>query len=332
MIIRGDSVAAYCCGHLLNQSGFRIDFEAQERARLPVILLGDQALALIRDIFDQPLLFANAARISKRVVSWSLGATPMVLEHSAIIVSEETLLAALRPDGTSPGTVDTAWTIVSSRPLPSPTEDHCFGARTATAVRVNLRNTTDPETCWIEALEGGWLFLTPGWLLAVGAQPEALLARSRVVAPEIARGDEPRGSFPAYPRIAAPICAPGWLACGTAAMAFDPICGDGTANAIREAILASAVIRALVAGGSVEDLLSHYRARLIAGFQRHLKLCRNFYQSGGITNWWAGELEATDRGIQWCDAQLANHTDFRYRLRDLELEAVRWPPKSFVTE
>ncbi len=36
-------------------------------------------------------------------------------------------------------------------------------------------------------------------------------------------------------------------------MAFDPICGDGTAHAIREAILAAAVIRALARGDPVND-------------------------------------------------------------------------------
>ena len=94
----------------------------------------------------------------------------------------------------------------------------------------------------------------PGWLLAVGAPAEALLAKSRVIAHEIAEMGASSGEFPAYARIASPLCAPGWLACGTAAMAFDPICGDGTAHAIREAILASAVIRALANGGSTERL------------------------------------------------------------------------------
>jgi len=42
---------------------------------------------------------------------------------------------------------------------------------------------------------------------------------------------------------------PDWLACGTAAVAFDPICGDGTAQAMREAILGCAVITAIGEGG-----------------------------------------------------------------------------------
>jgi flavin-dependent dehydrogenase len=129
--------------------------------------------------------------------------------------------------------------------------------------------------------------------------------------------------FPAYARIASPLCAPGWLACGTAAMAFDPICGDGTAHAIREAILASAVIRAIAKDGDLDDLLLHYEARLTAGFRRHLMLCRQFYLSGGTGTLWRAELDAIDRGIQWCDAKLGAHASFRYQLRGFELEAVR---------
>jgi len=106
-------------------------------------------------------------------------------------------------------------------------------------------------------------------------------------------------------------------------MAFDPICGDGSAHAIREAILASAVIRALAGGGSAQDLRSHYQARLTAGFERHLTLCREFYRSGGNGPLWQTELAAIDLGIEWCRAALANHTNFRYQLRGLELEAVR---------
>jgi len=191
------------------------------------------------------------------------------------------------------------------------------------AAPVTLREGSEPDACWIESLEDGWLFLTPGWLLAVGAPAERLLAASRVIAREIARIGSSSGEFPAYARIVSPLCAPGWLACGTAAMAFDPICGDGTAHAVREAILASAVIRALAAGGSLDQLLAHYEARLTAGFQRHLSLCRQFYLSGGAGPLWRAELDAIDRGIQWSAAKLGAHVSFRYQLRGFELEAVR---------
>jgi hypothetical protein len=104
---------------------------------------------------------------------------------------------------------------------------------------------------------------------------------------------------------------------------FDPICGDGTAHAIREAILATAVLRAIDKGDSTEALVAHYEARLTARFRRHLTLCRAFYCSGGTSPFWTAEQDAIDRGIQWCDDKLGAHPEFRYQLRGFELEAVR---------
>ncbi len=314
-------MAAYCCAYLLGKAGFPVDLEPVDRQRLPVILLGDQALALIRDIFDQPGLFADLPRIRKRIVAWGPEAKPVALEHSAVLVSEELLLQGIRP-ALRPNS-DSDWTIFAARPLPAPVIEQRFGSRMATAVPVTLKESSDPAACWIESLEHGWLFLVPGWLLSVGAPAATLLAESRLIGPEIATIAPSAGEFPCYARIASPLCAPGWLACGTAAMAFDPICGDGTAHAIREAILAAAVIRGLAKGGNVEELLGHYEARLTAGFRRHLSLCRQFYVSGGTGALWMAELDAIDRGIQWSDVKLAAHASFRYQLRGFELEAVR---------
>jgi hypothetical protein len=322
VIVRGDGVAAYCCAYLLAKAGFRIDLQPVDRTRLPVILLGDQALALIRDIFEQPKLLASAPRIWKRVVAWGTDDARAV-EHSAVIVSEEQLLEALRPRIAPSGDRECDWSIFASRPLPGPVIDHSFGARSATATPVKLKEASDRSACWIEALSDGWLFLTPWWLLSVGASADALLGRSRVVESMIAECGEARGPFSAYPKICAPLGAPGWLACGTAAMAFDPICGDGTAHAVREAILASAVIRAVERGGIVGDLVAHYETRLTAGFGRHLELCRQFYHSGGTGSFWQSEREAAERGIDWCRTALARRGAFRYQLRGLELEAVR---------
>lgn len=323
MIIRGDGVAAYCCAYLLGKAGFHVDLQPVDRPRLPVILLGDQALALIRDIFEQPRMLVDAPRIQRRIVAWGPDASPADLEHSAVIVSEEILLDAMRPQFASGATQDVNWTVYAARPLPAPITEQRFGSRVAAAVPVTLREGAYPAGCWIESLDEGWLFLTPSWLLAVGAPPEVLLGRSRIVAAQVNRCGDARGTFPAYPRIGLPLgAAEGWLACGTAAMAFDPICGDGTAHAIREAILAAAVIRAVAAGEPTAALLAHYEARLTAGFRRHLAFCRQFYVSGGPGEFWKPELEATDRGIQWCTAALANHAEFRYQLRGLELEAV----------
>ena len=199
--IRGDGVAAYCCAHLLNKAGLGANLQRVERPRLPVIMLGDQALALIRDIFDQKELFAALPRIQKRVVAWGPKAEPLEIEHSAVVVSEESLLKGLRPNEEhAPDRGDSAdtWTIFSSKPLPAPTQEHSFGSRIASAVAVTLTDAAvRSNACYIESLDAGWLFLIPrppasNWLLAVGDSADALLARSRVIAPLITRFDPAR--------------------------------------------------------------------------------------------------------------------------------------------
>ena len=330
MVIRGDGVAAYCCAYLLGKAGLEVRLEPVDRPRLPAIMLSDHALALIRDIFDRPDLFREAHRILKRMVAWGPDSTPLALDHSAVVVSEEQLFGELRPGvALQESDVDkSGWTVFASRPLPALAEEHPFGSRMASATTVSLQDGSMTATCWIESLENGWLFLIPNapesaWLLAVGSSPDALLDESRVIREQIKQTHAGNArAFPAYPRIVAPLCGDRWLACGTAAMAFDPLCGDGTAHAVREAILASAVIRAVSGDGPHDSILAHYEARLTAGFRRHLELCREFYTSGGGP-WWRRELELIQQGMAWCDNRLSLHGEFRYQLRDFELHALR---------
>jgi hypothetical protein len=213
--------------------------------------------------------------------------------------------------------IDADWTVITSRPLPEGTIEHHFGSRIASAVPVELTGPSD--TCWIESLEHGWIFLIPnsetgGWLLAVGADADALLAQSRLIAPQIGGSTGEAARFPAYPRIMQPLQGQTWLACGSAAMAFDPLCGDGTANAVREAILAAAVIRAGTGA------LSHYEARLTAGFQRHLSLCASFYHSANIGPWWQTELDSLHEGLAWCKSR--SFGAYQYQLNGFDLVPV----------
>jgi len=333
--IRGNSVAAWCSMHLLAKAGFAPEMERTSRPRLPAIMLSEGALWLIRDVFDGPDLFRSSHRITKRVVQWGRGAEPMVFDHAANVVSERDLLSELeqvQEAGPAPGPQSAAsFTIFASRPLPDGPIEHCFGSRTAFAAPVRLKDWRDSASCWIESLEDGWLFLIPnaaesGWLLSVGCSPQALGERSRLIGVRIASLGETAGEFSTSPRIVSPICGAGWLACGTAGMAFDPICGDGTAHAVREAILAAAVVKAISVGEDEAPLLRHYEARLVAGFQRHLMTSTDFYRLGNSGPWWDHELALAGRGLEWC-ASRANHLGpFRYRLSGFELLSIDKSP------
>jgi len=336
VLIRGDGVAARCCAHLLARSGVPVSFQPNNRPRLPAIMLSEPAQALIREIFDREHLFRDLPRIRKRIVAWGRSANPVELEHSAVVVSEEQLLDSLGEATTNAAAcvdinaginADIGWTVFASMPLPVAAAEHRFGSRIATAMRAELKPTAEPDACWIESIEDGWLFLIAnapgsGWLLSVGQRPHELMDKSRLIREQIARYQPAGAQFAASPRIMAPLGEPGWIACGTAAMAFDPLCGDGTAHAVREAILASAVIGAAARGDDPVELLAHYEARLTAGFRRHLAHCLEYYGSGCGGSWWQAEAESVTQGLDWCGHKLSHHTAFRYRLDGLELRAI----------
>jgi hypothetical protein len=291
-------------------------------------MLSDAAVALIRDVFERDDLFRASPRILKRIVQWGSAANPVALDHAAVVVSEQELMEALgtpTPDDDSESVPD--WTVIASRPLPSETIENRFGDRFATATPVELNNNAEAAACWMESLSAGWLFLITsapgaGWMLSVGGSTEELMSQSRLIAPQIARCEPSSGTFPSAPRIISPLCGPGWLACGTAAVTFDPICGDGTANAVREAILGAAVIAAFERGAEPASLLAHYEARLTAGFRRHLEICLGFYTSGGTGEWWRNEARALHRGIEWCHSRPASKQAFQYRLAGFRLARV----------
>jgi len=336
VLIRGDGVAARCCAHLLSRSGAPVSFQPTDRPRLPAIMLSEPAQALIREIFGREHLFRDLPRIRKRIVAWGRSANPVELEHSAVVVSEELLLNSLGPAPPSVDInvdinvdikLDIGWTVFASMPLPVAPVEHRFGSRIASAMQVELKPAAEPAACWIESIRDGWLFLIAnapgsGWLLSVGLRPHELLDQSRLIREQIAECQPAAAQFAASPRIVEPLGGPGWIACGTAAMAFDPLCGDGTAHAIREAILASAVIGAAARGDDPVQLLAHYEARLTAGFRRHLAHCLQYYASGCGGPWWESEAESVAQGLDWCGRRLSRHPTFRYRLDGFELKAI----------
>jgi len=306
--IIGDGIAARCCAHILG-----VDVEPVDRARIPALIVGQPTQRLIADIFERDDVFAGCPQIERRVVAW--GGDPVALPHRAVVISEEELVSRLRPKVGQVADLPSEWHVYGAGRRPASLVDHHFGTRAATASPVVAG---DASTFCIESLGTGWLFLLPGWLLAIGADADALLADSRLIATQIRERGPAGPTWPAHPRIVQPLCGDRWLTCGTAAVGFDPICGDGTGYAVREGILAAAVLKAAARGEREAALREHYTARVVAGFRRHLELCREYYRSGGTSPWWREELEALDRGIEWC----GRDPQFRYRLNGFELQPV----------
>lgn len=321
--LKGSGIAATTCAHLLTLAGFRVDTETKSRPPVPTIVLSDPALALIRSVFDRPDLFADLPRLRRRVIAW--GGAPVMVPHGAALASEQRVQQALGhcSDSVHLGDALPDFTIHAAPPLPEG-ELHIFGERNAVAARVKLRDPACAEEGRVEAVAQGWLFLVPaesdhGWLLGVGGSLDDLLAQSSLIAPAVDALGATSVPFMAAPRIHLPLCGEDWLACGTAALGFDPICGDGTAQSVREAILACAVVTAMAEGGDRDELRVHYRSMLIAAMRRHLLLCAQFYATGGQGDWWRAQHAALMEGHRWCTALLARMPEPRYLLDGFRL-------------
>jgi hypothetical protein len=189
-----------------------------------------------------------------------------------------------------------------------------FGRREAAAAPVALAAGADTSAVLVEAVAEGWLFLIPlgqdnGWLLSVGDAPDALLAGSRLVAPAIGALGVVEARFETAPRILEHLVGDDWLALGSKALAFDPLCGDGTATAARGGILAGAVATAIAQGAKPAPLLRHYRAMFIASLRRHFAAGLPFYRRGGSGTWWQEQAEATAAGHAWSTKMLAKEPE-----------------------
>ena len=317
VLLRGDGLATAGCAQLLQNAGWQVLRDFQRRPKLPAVLLNGASQRLLLDVFGGDGLLRGLHRIKRRVVRW--GGNTLVLPHAAVVAPEEELLNRVGKVG-SVGDRG-FYTIHGSG---HGQEEHSFGSRIAETVSIRLREGVDEHACWVEAVESGWLFgVATGegraWLLSVGAGAEELLAQSCVVAKQVDGLPEERSRFAATPRISKELAGEQWLACGGAALSFDPICGEGTGHALREAILASAVLKALEAGEAAGPLQELYASRLRGGFRRHLEQCRELYAGGGTSEWWKAELASVEEGLRIV-AREAQRPQ-RYRLLDFDIRA-----------
>lgn len=323
--IRGDGVAALTCSHLVNRAGLSASIEPTARPRVPALMLSAQSMYLLGDIFGRADLFSDLHRINSRRVAWGPAGETISIPHAAVVAAEDTLLARLPAPETR--SISGTFTIHAAKPLPDIATHHRFGTQKATSSAVTLKSSADAAACYMESLPDGWLFLIPqnsveARLFAVGMAPDALLGMSRLVASAIDSAAPASGVFDTSPAIANPVYGSDWLACGNAAMTFDPICGDGAATAAREAILASAVLSAIAKGDEPAPLLLHYGSLLTGAMRRHLALCLEFYGSGGKGPWWTHQCELLRKGHDWCTTQLALTPEPRYRLQDFDLVPI----------
>ena len=317
VLVQGRGVSAAAAMAVLGENAACFAAEpGPERGAAPVVMLGEQALHLLHDLFG-PARFAGSHQISRRIVRWD-AADAITISHQAVAISGAHLLRALPSVSGTSSPSPPCFTLRACSQSPAPAVLN-FGRREAAAAPVVLASGADAAAVLVEAVAEGWLFLIPlgarnGWLLAVGDEPEVLLASSRLVAPEVAELRAVEARFETAPRVLKTLIGGDWLAFGGGALAFDPLCGDGTAMAARGGILAGAVASAIAKGAAPEPLLRHYRAMLIAALRRHFAACLPFYHRGGASAWWEEQAEQAAAGHAWCTQMLSQEPEPRFVL------------------
>ncbi len=334
VLIEGDGVAAACCARLLTDAAVPCVLAKTVRPKLAAVLLGEQTQHLLRELFParngDDDLFAGFASIRRRIVLWGSAAQAVDLPHLGVVAPEEELLRRLWqriPNLPVASAENDGWSILSSRGSMSDAAELSCGTRQAHIASVQLVSDSEREACWVESVSGGWLFLLSlgagsASLICVGDTVDRALDESTLVAQRILTRPAEGARAAAYPRMLQPLAMPQWLACGTAAMSFDPLCGEGTGNAVREAFLAAAVVRAALLGNDAEALAAHYASRLQQAFLRHLQICRQFYSSGGHGDFWDTENDALREGIRILEVAQQNQPTPRYRLLNRTLVPI----------
>jgi flavin-dependent dehydrogenase len=154
----------------------------------------------------------------------------------------------------------------------------------------------DDQSLAVEAVEAGWLSLTPcrnGAVLTLhtvtprpgesGQRVDTMMfdavRSSSLIRARLARRGAPvagpTGVWPAFPWLLENPYGAGWLAIGEAALAFDPISGQGIALALETAFRASEMA---LADPSLGTLGPIYAAALADRYHEHLSRRQEIYR------------------------------------------------------
>ncbi|WP_406737463.1 NAD(P)/FAD-dependent oxidoreductase [Streptomyces sp. NBC_00853] len=212
----------------------------------------------------------------------------------------------LEPDPAGPP----HWTVTAEPPTGHPGEHWTAGRRHLLAGEAPLAPGQDATTARLDRTDLAWLHLTPlgnGRALLQAmvpgpvARPAELLGRllaTSELAPRLLHAPETAVALPAAPRLhllpatAPSTCTPGTLLVGAGAIRYDPLSGTGTAQALRTAILAAALIGSAAAATPPDLLCAYYAARLRTAFQEHLATCARLYPQAFPDPSWQHELNA----------------------------------------
>ncbi|MFB7948952.1 hypothetical protein ACFC6L_29015 [Kitasatospora phosalacinea] len=322
--VAGSGLAELTCARLLAGRGHRVRLAPAPPDTGPrPLLLTAPTLDLLRSLWGGGLA-DDAPRLTHRRVRWGAHARPSRFAQPAWVVDGAVLARRMRSRLGPLPAVDgpSRWTITTGPGSPptgpaaaaGPLHPRREGRRHLLAGTAPLRQGEDATTAVLVTTDLAWLQLTPlgtgdclvqAMVPGPAEDPATLLRRILADSPlgsALARPPRTAVAVAAAPHLhPAPALAPtprqphGRLTVGAGAIRFDPLSGTGTAQALRTAILASAVVDADAAGIPAQPLCEHYAGRLSAAFAEHLHRCAALYATAFPAPAWQDELDADRR-------------------------------------
>jgi hypothetical protein len=322
--IDGRGIAAAASAALMSRFDWNVRGATVADPAIPFLTLDSSALDLLADIFGESIRTFPGYEISDRfVVQHHDRAVSHVRQPLCIIEAREILnrirsKSALDCTGDAPpqAVIRTAG-MGGSRLIAS-------GRRVAYIFRGAVSGRPAAQASIFEFMPDGWIFWAP--LSGRSGVCQFVLPRASGDSHDLCRGmledsvllsrcvilDETIGGpLDCAASLNLDLAGTDWIACGGAALRYDPISGSGTATALRSAILACAVLRAINAASDPGPFVAHYAARLSAAFRQHVETCERLYSQAQFSSSWDDEFTEMWRAIRESENQFPRELQFR---------------------
>lgn len=297
----------------LARFGWSVQIAADRRGAAHPIVLNGAARYLLDRIWGVELLAGLPHHVlARRIILWR-DRTPRRIDDAAIVLDMWALAERMAAHAAAAGVTSperacaepVSWTVVATGRAAAGGTSLSGGERVALVAPVATA-AADPDALLIEAGERGWAALVPtdrngGVLFACTPKTAAsredaladLLAGTHAVRRAVGAIDGPIAVFGAAPSLRSPLhSAPAAVFAGDAALAFDPLSGDGATVALRTAHLAASLAEAHARGTALEALMAFYSYRLARAMGVHVRGLLSLYAEAPFCQAWASELVA----------------------------------------
>lgn len=324
--VLGAGPVGLTCARILAMSGWSVRvLKTGLQSSRPIALPGHTA-QIVDEIWGRPIsAICRVHPLAHRRVTWSEGdvgqdaAFPsMSVDLAELCLGLEALLRGrVSIEEAQDGQTDSQACVLDARGALPPERCRISAGRRVMHmwqdVPADSRATRGSE---VRAGSGFWVFLLPTSADKMSVQvvaPDQLptmehLSKCLAEAP---RQTLARCLEISLPELAGVLCAgitiaprlgplpsdPRRIPVGDRAIAYDPICGDGTGQGLRTAILAAAALNTLETGRKVRPILDHVVDRYLFAFRAHLEHSLRYYRSITWPNCWRGEIASTRRAL-----------------------------------